>query len=751
MIYHRVVAAPDDDLVQQGKPPTTDAVASVLKAKVLHGLIGPEEAAPAVGRFQVLEVIGTGANGIVYAAYDPMLDRRVAVKLLSRPEADDRASLLEEARTLAKLRHPNVIAVHEAGMVGEDVFIAMEYVAGGSLRRWLDDDPPADEIVARLLDAARGLAAAHEAGIAHGDFKPDNVLVDPGGTWVADFGLARSTHADEDAAAGGTPLYMSPERLEGRPPSEAGDQFAFGVTLIEALTGERPFAGRTVVELRASMKTRPKLSRRHPALDVALRCVQPQAGDRYPNMRAVVEALEPATSGARRLLGPAVLLATVVATVAIVTAVREDDPCNGGEQLAATALPDPDVVTQALQSHAASIDATVVGRATSRLTEYRDAWAAEHRAVCKATRITATQSDSLHDLRMHCLDRRLSELRALARATASITSTSEATRALAAFDTLAPLSTCDPEHVTDGDQAPPDSAEAVARTRTELANAWADYHLARYETVADAAQQIVERAEAIAFEPLTVEAMTLLGTVRGRIGNLDEAEEILRHATVLAGRSASDGLVADVSLQLLRTAMFRRDVERVVAMADLVRADVAQAGRDEAEVDGVLGETLLHAGRPQEALAAIERALSSETRPERKALLQTNRASARLALDDADAALADYRAALETATQHYGAGHPSLGFFEHRVGRGLLAVGRTEDARALLARTLEAREALLGPDDRAIASVLVDLAAAEERPEDARKHRLRALEIRRGAYGDDHPSVVELQRQLAGG
>ena len=756
MIYHRVVAAPDDDLVQQGKPPSDDAVASVLKAKVLHGLIG-EQAAPTVGRFQVLEVIGTGANGIVYAAYDPMLDRRVAVKLLSRPDADDRSSLLEEARTLAKLRHPNIIAVHEAGMVGQDVFIAMQYIAGGSLRSWLDEhEHEADEIVARMLGAARGLAAAHTAGIAHGDFKPDNVLVDRDGTWVADFGLARSTHTDEDAAGGGTPLYMAPERLGGDPPSRAADQFAFGVTLIEALTGERPFAGRTVLELRESMLEPPELGRRHgiPALEVALRCVRPEPADRYVDMQAVIEALEPKPGGTRRWVGPAVLAATAIAGVAMFGAVREQDRCRGGTTLANEAFSESDAeaLGETLRSQAPNVDPSVVERVTARMADYREAWSAEHRAICEATRVTATQSDSLHDLRMRCLDRRLAELQALARAAASVASTGEATRAMAAVDTLAPLTTCGAERVTDRDYPSPEAADAVAAARTQLADAWAAYHLARYEAVADAAQALVQRGEEIGFGPLSVEAMTLLGTVRGRIGDLAEAEAILRRATVLGGQTASDELVADVSLQLLRTAMFGGDVDRVIAMAELVRADLARVGRNEAEVDGVVGEALLHAGRADEALPAIERALQSEIRPQRLALLRTNRASARLALGQPTEALTDYEAALAIAREHYGEGHPSLGFFEHRVGRGQLAVGRTEDAFATLTRVLEARESLLGPDDRAIASILVDLSEAVRargETDQARSHLRRALEIRRRAYGDDHPSVIELEKRLA--
>jgi serine/threonine protein kinase len=742
------VTPSDDDLVQQGKPPD-DAVASVLKAKVLQGVLGGEAAAM-VGRFRVLDVVGRGANGVVYAAYDPTLDRRVAVKVLSQPDAEARSSLLHEARTLAKLHHPNVVSVHEAGTIGDDVFIAMQFVGGGTLRTWLEDDPP--DVLDRMLGAARGLAAAHAAGIAHGDFKPDNVLVDSEGTWVADFGLARPTRAQDPDETGGTPLYMAPERLDGGPPTELADQFAFGVTLIEVLTGTRPFKGRTIAALRESMERGPVLESSSPALEVGLRCVRAKPEDRYPDMEAVVEALQPRPAQAP-WRGPLVAIGAVLVIGAVFAAMRSSDPCTGGAALAREVVPDAAVeaVKRTVVSRAPNVDAAAVDRVADRLTSYRDAWVVAHRSVCEATRVRATQSDSLHDLRMRCLDRRLGELRALASAAAAVESPPEAARAMAAVDTLAPLSTCDADRVSSRDEPWPEAAEDVAGVRTELAEAWAAYHLARYEHAAARAETLVERAEAIGFGPLTVEALALHGTVRGRTGDLAEAEAILREALVIAGRTASPDLAADVSTQLLRTAMFRGDVDRVTAMAELVRSDLARAGRNEGEVDGIVGEALLHAGRSEPALEAIERALASETRLDRLAILRTNRASAQLALERPGAALADYEEALRLAREHHGDGHPSLGFFEHRVGRGLLAVGETNAAYASLTRTLASQEALFGRDDRAVASILVDLARAEQtrgETAQARAKLERALEIRRAAYGDEHPSVAALRREL---
>ncbi|MCA9637679.1 MAG: serine/threonine protein kinase, partial [Myxococcales bacterium] len=171
-----------------------------------------------IGRYLVLARLGAGGMGVVYAAYDPELDRKVAVKLLRSGGHDPRgrARLLREAQALAKLAHPNVVAVHDVGTVGAQIFVAMEFVEGMTLRRWLAARPRAwPEIVEVFVAVGRGLAAAHAAGLVHRDLKPDNVMVGSDGrARVMDFGLAHARAnrelladdpaepADPDAGAG---------------------------------------------------------------------------------------------------------------------------------------------------------------------------------------------------------------------------------------------------------------------------------------------------------------------------------------------------------------------------------------------------------------------------------------------------------------------------------------------------------------------------------------------------------------------
>jgi serine/threonine protein kinase len=223
-----------------------------------------------LGRYVIIDLLGSGGMGVVYTAYDPDLDRRVALKLL-RPDRGPswgetgRLRLLREAQAIARLSHPNVIAVYDAGSFGDQVFVAMEFIEGGTLRQWLEERPPWREVLDRFLLAGRGLAAAHAAGLVHRDFKPDNVLLSRDGrVRVMDFGLARpigepSRMEEWRAPAGsggnlaspltqwgealGTPGYMAPEQLRGEASDARSDQFSFCVSLYEALYGERPFLG----------------------------------------------------------------------------------------------------------------------------------------------------------------------------------------------------------------------------------------------------------------------------------------------------------------------------------------------------------------------------------------------------------------------------------------------------------------------------------------------------------------------------
>jgi serine/threonine protein kinase len=242
----------------------SDIEARRMYARVTERLFGGPSAPVKIGRYRVLERRGEGAMGVVYAAVDERLGRKLAIKLLHPHFAGDptgRARLLREAQAMARLRHDNVVLIYDVGTHGADeeqVFIAMELVEGCNLDAWLKQAPRSlEERLAVFLQAGRALAAAHRAGVLHRDFKPENVLVDAGGrARVLDFGLARALAAPaagdpEDSLSEpltrtgsilGTPAYMAPEQLRGDPVDARADQFSFCVALYDALYGERPFA-----------------------------------------------------------------------------------------------------------------------------------------------------------------------------------------------------------------------------------------------------------------------------------------------------------------------------------------------------------------------------------------------------------------------------------------------------------------------------------------------------------------------------
>ncbi|MFP2913337.1 serine/threonine-protein kinase, partial [Pyxidicoccus sp. 3LFB2] len=207
-----------------------------------------------VGRYVVLEPVGSGGMGVVYAAYDPKLDRKVALKLV-RTDVEGRGTgaawqqrLLEEAQALARVSHPHVVSIHDTGGYQGQVFLAMEFVDGGTLRDWLKAAPRSwRDTLQVLLQSGQGLAAAHAAGLVHRDFKPDNVLLGTDGrVRVTDFGLAlRDADLEGNRGSGvaGTRGYQAPEVLAGAPADARADQFAFCVSLYEALYGVRPFEG----------------------------------------------------------------------------------------------------------------------------------------------------------------------------------------------------------------------------------------------------------------------------------------------------------------------------------------------------------------------------------------------------------------------------------------------------------------------------------------------------------------------------
>ena len=287
------------------------------RANPVHGEPPSGAAQMRVGRYALLGPIGAGAMGVVYAARDPELDRSVAIKILrdggdQRPGPGDHGLLLAEARAMARLSHPNVLAIYEVGEDGPRIFLAME-LARESLRDFLARrrDLPLEvrrdlePVLAVFLGAARGLAAAHAAGLVHRDFKPANVLLGMDGhPRVTDFGLARSIQSS--TAPGGSPAYMAPEQMRGERADPRADQFSFCVTLYEALFGELPFAGGSSKELGLAIAARqfrpaPPGSRVPAAVRaVLLRGLRSLPGERFDSMPQLISALERARALPRR-------------------------------------------------------------------------------------------------------------------------------------------------------------------------------------------------------------------------------------------------------------------------------------------------------------------------------------------------------------------------------------------------------------------------------------------------------------------
>ncbi len=327
----------------------------------------PLASGTAVGRYVVQKVIGRGGMGVVYGAIDPTLSRRVALKLVrgGRPTKRFRERLQREALALARLCHPNIVTIFDIGTTTHGTFVAMEYVRGMNLRKWLRVAPrTVDEVLEVFKAAGEGLAAAHAAGLVHRDFKPTNVMVTPDRrVKVLDFGLARGEPSQDPwlgATDGsllarrmtradtvvGTTGYMPPEQLLGREISPASDQFAFCVALYEALNGARPFPGKNPVEqARAYAKGErtPIKARRDVAgtvRDAIERGMELEVQDRFVNMQALLDALQPVPPPSRRrqaLFMAGLVVATALASSALTAWLRPAATDTCGQQHTAPA------------------------------------------------------------------------------------------------------------------------------------------------------------------------------------------------------------------------------------------------------------------------------------------------------------------------------------------------------------------------------------------------------------------------------
>ena len=412
--------------------PERPGLAPIAGASALnHASPAPAGRLAAIGRFRIVDVVGEGGMSVVFVAHDPELDRRVAIKLVRRELSKSRdvaRDLQAEAQAIARVEHENVIRVYDVGESAEGVWIAMELVAGETLKDWLRGAPRAQprpwrEVLARFLDAAAGLAAAHAAGIVHRDFKPDNVLLREGGrAVVADFGLALTREAwlrlesDRRLGVAGTFHYLAPELFAGGVPSEASDQYSFCASLYEGLNLEVPFHASNPAAMVEEIAQGPPPSR--PGVPkwlhaVVARGLSVRPEQRWPSMAALAAALadDPAVRSRRRLRTVALAAGFVVVAGAGFVAQSASVRCRGLDRDLAPVWSSPvrSRVQSTFRRSGIGYAGELWGRIAPRLDDYAAKLVAGRVAACRAS-AAGMQSQRLLDLRMACYAQRRDEL-----------------------------------------------------------------------------------------------------------------------------------------------------------------------------------------------------------------------------------------------------------------------------------------------------------------------------------------------------
>jgi tetratricopeptide (TPR) repeat protein/predicted Ser/Thr protein kinase len=724
-----------------------------------------------IGRFVVLEPIGSGGMGTVYRAFDPELNRDIALKLQPASAPRRRWRLLREAQALAQLSHPNVVSVFDVLTRGDDVFIAMELVEGRTLRQLVDEDhPPAARVLELYAAAGRGLAAAHAAGLVHRDFKPDNAVVGADGrVRVLDFGLARSVRGSVDSPAEpkpdedceqpppwaldgrmtragvsvGTPSYMAPEQVAGGAVDARADQFAFAVALREALGGDDAVSARVRRAIRRALADAPHL--------------------RFPSMDALLAELAPRRARwARRLIAAAVALS--LGAVAILFGATGDRPvtlCRGaGERLAGAwdaaarrgllaAWPDAPAAAERV---AASVD------------RYAAGWVAMRTDACEATHVRGDQSEHMLDLRMQCLDRRRDLLAALVSVLSDRSARGTVGQAAEAIATLPPLAECaDAPALLPGVAPPPDptTARRVDSLRRAIDQAEAQELAGFYRAGADRIAGVVREAEELAYRPVLAEALERQGSLLAGLGKGEEAEEVLRRAIKAAGEAHDEVLLARAAIDLVHVVgSVRGRSADGLSLADFAAAAIARVehpGDLDSQLENVLAGVHMASGRFDEARAELERAQASwpaslgRDHPRRIAIL-SNLAQVYGQLGLYPEAIEASQKALAAYQRLYGPDHPRAAREHHRLGVTYSVMGRSQEAVDSLERAISIYERLLGPEDPELARALIGLGLAENdlgRGEEAVAALRRSLSIAEKVFGRDHLEVANTLRGLA--
>jgi len=740
-----------------------------------------------VGRYTILELVGRGGMGEVYAAYDPELDRRIALKLLRlepvEGESRAEARLLREAKAIARVSHANVVTVHDTGTFAGRVFIAMEFVDGATLKDWLEAQPRTRaEILHVFVAAARGLAAAHAAGLVHRDFKPHNVMVgNDGDVRVMDFGIVRQVGSAEDGPARapadllateasfeltqtgellGTPRYMAPEQFKTEPTDARTDQFSFCVALYEALYGQRAFDGDTLPVLMTNVisgRVSPPPSKAGVPgwlRRILLRGLETDRERRFPSMPALIAALETDPTVRARWMGAAAGL-VACAVVAVVgarhVAGQRVTPCRGGAQRWSAiweaggggAAPRRDAVRSAFVATGRAYAEQAFAGVAHTLDEYERSWVGMYTEACEATHVRGEQSPEVLDLRMACLNDRLTSAQAVTdlftRADATVVE-----NAVSAAAALPRLDRCANVAALKLVVEPPDSEALRARVdvlRGERARLVALRDAVLCQQAEGLAETLIPRTRATGYLPLVADTLNAAGMMSDQCvaASIGVARFEQAFTVALAARydeSAAEAALLAAGVYASRTDQIGRARYWLEVSAAMLRRFDKHPLLDAWYLVSE-GLVLLGEGRFRESADAFQRSRVAKE----KLLGRDNYDVIMSIMDVGDAlqrggyhgeALAATREAREASERTLGADHPLVAMLWSNEGDDLNTLRRPLEAEAAFRRSLAVwRKG--GADPKFVSYGLTGLGIAligEARPPDAVPPLLEALAIR---------------------
>ena len=737
-----------------------------------------------LGRYVIEHELGTGGMGVVYAAYDPELDRTIAIKLL-RAAGDPRLQdwLRREALAMAQLAHPNVVAVHDVGAFEGRMFLAMEHVPGETLTRWLATPRAPRDILAVCCAAGRGLAAAHAGGVIHRDFKPDNVLIgDDGRVRVCDFGLARTLDVDDPVAARargdahaqsaasvivGTPAYMAPEQLAGQRATAASDQFSYGVTVYEALVGARPFSGDSIDaladDIRGGLTTRQALP---PALKRCLtRMLDADPDARWPVMTDAVDALERvARQPARRRR--AIIASAGVAAIAIGAiafsgpSAAEAERASTAQRAAALWSPTRAALMQARFAATGSpLAAERYQAASQHLARYVGAWTQQRDDAWAATHARNEQTPEQLALRLACFDRLAQTadgLVELLRASPA----RDVEDAPQSVDRLEPVATCGNVDRLAARSFAPSTIPGMLAER-QLWSLEATQIAGRFDEALQRARALVDAAGRLDEPGVLARARFNLGWAQNRTGHLVEAEATL-HAAIQEAATARDHyLVAESWLLLLDVSA--RQLGHLDVADELQRAAtaaVAQAGNDPrqradlAKVRGLLARVRNDLTATLAAFTEARDRRVAARGPDDAAVAgdECNLASILMELDRNAEATARFERAIAIIHATYGEHHPTLAQAEHGLASIAAAAEDWPTAERHARNAVALNLAMRGPNHPDTARNRTNLARIlrlSNKFDDARAELALARAIYRRILPETDPNVISIDVQLA--